>query len=117
FLCRRGQPQLCEQMRFFGGQLPGGFAEYLVIPDENLLPIPAGVPERERVLTEPLAVGVHAVARARAGPGDEVVVIGAGAIGLFTALSARVAGAGRVVVGPAPAARRPRGRARWLEGP
>ena len=61
---RGGHPQLCAEMRFHGGQLPGGLAEHIVVAEQNLLPVPTGIPEAQRVLIEPLAVGVHAVSRA-----------------------------------------------------
>lgn len=108
FHCTSGQPQLCAEMRFVGGQIPGGLAEHLVVPTANALAVPEGVPEPQRVLIEPLAVGVHAVARSAVAPGEWAVVIGAGAIGLFTALAARASGVDRVLVGEPSAARRAR---------
>ncbi len=92
FHCERGQQQLCAEMTFYGGQLPGGLAEHVVVAEANLIEVPAGVPDDLRVLVEPLAVAVHAVARAQVAPGEAAVVIGAGAIGLFTALAARERG-------------------------
>jgi L-iditol 2-dehydrogenase len=106
FHCGSDQPQLCADMRFVGGQIPGGLAEHLVVPEANAIPVPAGVPVPQRVLIEPLAVGVHAVARSAAEPGESAVVLGAGAIGLFTALAARAGGVGRLLVGePSPVRR------------
>lgn len=113
--CLSGQPQLCADMRFVGGQLPGGLAEHLLVPSENVLRVPDEVRRHERVLVEPLAVGVHAAVRARVESGETVVVIGAGAIGLFTALAARERGAGRVLVGEPSAPRRQRAEALGLE--
>jgi L-iditol 2-dehydrogenase len=115
FHCRSAQPQLCADMRFVGGQLPGGLAEHLLVPGENVLRVPDAIRRHERVLVEPLAVGVHAAARAGVREGDAVVVIGAGAIGLFTALAARERGAERVLVGEPFAPRRQRAEALGLE--
>jgi len=115
FHCRSGRPQLCADMRFFGGQLPGGLAEHVIIREENLIVVPDGVPEAQRVLIEPLAVGVHAVARAGVEPGESAVVLGAGAIGLFTALVAQKRGLERILVGEPSAARRARAEALGLE--
>ena len=115
FHCRRGQPQLCAEMRFFGGQLPGGLAEHVVVPEENLILVPESVPEYQRVLIEPLGVGVHAVARARVEPGESAVVLGGGAIGLFTALVARARGLEHVLLGEPSPARRSRAEALGLE--
>ncbi|MDP9285074.1 MAG: alcohol dehydrogenase catalytic domain-containing protein [Actinomycetota bacterium] len=100
FHCRRDQPQLCAEMRFHGGQLPGGLAEHIVVSEQNLLRVPAGIPEIQRVLIEPLAVGVHAVARAGVASGEAAAVLGAGAIGLFTALIARARGLDVVILEP-----------------
>jgi threonine dehydrogenase-like Zn-dependent dehydrogenase len=115
FQCRSGRPQLCADMRFVGGQIPGGLAEHLVVPEANVIAVPHAVPRHERVLIEPLAVGVHAVARAALEPGELTVVVGAGAIGLFTALAARERGAGSVLVGEPAAARRARAAALGFE--
>jgi threonine dehydrogenase-like Zn-dependent dehydrogenase len=92
FHCVREQPQLCADMRFYGGQLPGGFAEHVVVSETSLLRVPADIPEAQRVLIEPLAVGVHAVARACIERGETAAVLGGGAIGVFTALVARARG-------------------------
>ena len=115
FHCLRGQPQLCADMRFVGGQLPGGLAEHVIIREDNLIVVPDAVPDFQRVLIEPLGVGVHAVARAQVEPGESAVVLGAGAIGLFTALVAQRRGLERVLVGEPSAARRARAAALGLE--
>jgi L-iditol 2-dehydrogenase len=111
FHCESGQPQLCAEMRFVGGQIPGGLAEHLVVPEANAIPVPTGVPRSQRVLIEPLAVGVHAVSRSAVEPGESAVVVGAGAIGIFTALAARARGVERVLVGEPSPARRARAEA------
>jgi threonine dehydrogenase-like Zn-dependent dehydrogenase len=100
FHCVGGHTQLCADMVFHGGQLPGGLAEHMIVAEANLLPVPPGIPESQRVLIEPLAVGVHAVARAAAQAGECAVVLGAGAIGLFTALVARAQGLDVLVFEP-----------------
>lgn len=115
FHCLRGQPQLCADMRFIGGQLPGGLAEHVIIREENLIVVPDGVPDYQRVLIEPLGVGVHAVARAHVEPGESAVVLGAGAIGLFTALVAKRRGLDNVLVGELSESRRARAEALGLE--
>jgi len=115
FHCVGGQPQLCADMRFIGGQIPGGLAEHVIVPENNLIVVPDGVRDHQRVLIEPLGVGVHAVARGRVEPGETAVVLGAGAIGLFTALVARERGLERVLVGELSAARRGRAEALGLE--
>lgn len=108
FHCANDQPQLCAAMEFFGGQRPGGLADFVVVPAENVVPITDGVPERQQVLVEPLSVAVHALNRGGLRADDAAVVIGAGAIGLFTALVARARGAGPIVVSEVSAERRAR---------
>jgi len=98
FHCARGREQLCEAMEFFGGQRAGGLADFIVVPASHVLPIPDAVPDEVRVLIEPLAVAVHAVVRGCPAPGDRCVVIGAGSIGLFTALALHRAGVSDVTV-------------------
>ncbi|MEI7759470.1 MAG: alcohol dehydrogenase catalytic domain-containing protein [Thermoleophilia bacterium] len=112
--CLAGKQQLCADMRFFGGQLPGGLAEHVVIPEANLLVVSAGVPETQRVLIEPLAVAVHGVARADVRTGETAIVLGGGAIGLFTALVARERGLDPILVSEPSASRRERATALGL---
>jgi threonine dehydrogenase-like Zn-dependent dehydrogenase len=85
-------------MEFIGGQRQGGLSELVTVPAANLVPMDPGVPPDRRVLVEPLAVGVHAVARAEVAPEERVLVIGAGPIGLFTALALRSRGVEQIVL-------------------
>lgn len=87
--CERGRPYLCEEMRFVGGQLAGALADYVLAPLANLIPIDPAVPRGVRVLIEPLAVAVHAADRGAVAARERAVVLGAGPIGLFTALVLR----------------------------
>lgn len=96
--CRSGREQLCEDMEFFGGQRPGGFADRVVVPTSHTLPIPSRVPEGLRVLIEPLSVAIHGVTRGAPRSGERAVVLGAGTIGVLTALVLRSRGLDRVLV-------------------
>ncbi|MEV6127059.1 alcohol dehydrogenase catalytic domain-containing protein [Streptomyces violaceusniger] len=96
--CARGREQLCARMRFVGGQIDGAMARFLTVPPRHLLRIDPRVPEELRVLIEPLTVAVHAVGRARVDAGDQVLVIGAGPIGVFCSLVLAAQGVGHVVV-------------------
>jgi L-iditol 2-dehydrogenase len=98
YACRRDLPHLCPDMEFIGGQRPGGLSELVVVPAANLVPIGTEVPADRRVLVEPLAVGVHAASRGQVGPDDHALVIGAGPIGLFTALALRAQGVAQVLL-------------------
>ena len=98
-VCVTGFPNLCPQKRAIGFKRDGCFAEYVTVPAELLHRVPAGVPVAAAALSEPLAVAVHAVEdRCGIAPGDVVVVLGPGAIGLLAAQVARAAGAAQVIV-------------------
>lgn len=82
--CREGRGNLCAQGRLVGRDLPGGFAERFAVPAFAASPIASSVPDDVATLTEPLANAVH-VARRSVHPGDIVLVIGAGPIGVLMA--------------------------------
>jgi (R,R)-butanediol dehydrogenase / meso-butanediol dehydrogenase / diacetyl reductase len=96
--CARGDGHVCQDLRLAGIDGPGGLSDRVVVAEEKLHPVPAGLPLQVAALAEPLAVAVHAVARAGSGGGARVVVLGAGPIGLLTAMVARAGGARSVLV-------------------
>jgi L-iditol 2-dehydrogenase len=96
--CERGEYARCHDYGYLGSRSDGGFAEWVVAPRKNLLPLPAGVSLDEGAMTEPAAVALHAMRRAQLRPGETVAVFGAGPIGLLVAQWARALGAARVVI-------------------
>ena len=66
----------------YSDETPGGFAQYMLLSESLLLPVPAGTSATAAAMTEPLAVGYHAVNRAKLQAEDEVVVVGCGPVGL-----------------------------------
>jgi len=94
--CRSGLPNCCVNLRVCGVHINGGFAEYLSVPSYSLLH-GEGLSFDELSLVEPLAIGAHGVRRAAVGPGEFVLVVGAGPIGLGIAEFARIAG-GEIIV-------------------
>jgi 2-desacetyl-2-hydroxyethyl bacteriochlorophyllide A dehydrogenase len=90
--CRRGKPNCCSEIAVFGVHRDGGMCARLAVPEGNLYPADGLTPEQASMV-EFLAIGAHAVSRSQCGPGDLVLVTGAGPIGLGTALFARLAGA------------------------
>lgn len=104
--CASGSPHVCRELGLYGIDTPGAMADYVALPPEVLHPVPATVDARTAALAEPLAVAVHAVALSGLVPGDTVGVLGAGPIGILTALVARHAGAARVVLAEPSAWRR-----------
>jgi L-iditol 2-dehydrogenase len=96
--CRAGKLSVCEQRRSIGTHVDGGFAPRLVLPARNLHRVPDGLPDEAAALCEPLACVCNSLLDPSAiQPGDQVLVIGPGAIGLIAAQVAR-AGGGRVTV-------------------
>lgn len=103
--CRTGSPHVCAALRLIGIDSAGGMAEYLAVNDEQLCAVPADLDDKVAALIEPLAVVLRGVEQSEMVVGDHVVVLGAGPIGLLTALVARHAGAREVVVTDVNAAR------------
>ena len=96
--CERGEYARCDDYDYLGSRSDGGFAEYVVAPQKNCLPLPTGVSLEEGAMTEPAAVALHAVKRSGLKAGEAVAVFGAGPIGLLVAQWARALGAARVMV-------------------
>ncbi|MBW2370252.1 MAG: alcohol dehydrogenase catalytic domain-containing protein, partial [Deltaproteobacteria bacterium] len=101
--CTRGLENLCHHVLDRDvGESPerdGAYAEYVRIPwpDEMLYKLPVGVSFEEGALVEPLAIGFHAVRQSRFKPGDNVVVLGAGPIGLSAVQFLKIGGAGKII--------------------
>lgn len=97
--CRTGRYNICARLRVIGCVgYDGAMADYLVVPAEKVIPVPAGWPVERAALVEPTAVGVHAVRQGLLRPGYDVLVLGAGIIGLVTAQAAKAMGASRVLI-------------------
>jgi len=76
---------------------PGGYGEYMRLSEALLLEVPNGLSTEHAALTEPMAVGVHAVARARLEPDDAPLVIGCGPVGLAVIAALRLRGVRPIV--------------------
>jgi alcohol dehydrogenase len=101
--CRTGRDNLCAHRTMIGMTRSGGFADRLAIPAACVIDLPTGMDARAAALTEPAATGLHALnlgrcALARPLPEVRTLVIGAGAVGLLTALLARAYGCRDVTV-------------------
>jgi L-iditol 2-dehydrogenase len=97
--CLAGKHNLCTTVRMAGTlAMPGFFKEYTVMPAHNAVPMPEGMNYIEAALVEPLAIIIHILELVPVRLGDTVAVTGAGAIGLMTAIAARLAGASKVFV-------------------
>lgn len=92
--CHLGQPSHCSAFRGLGS----GFSEYTLASARTTIPLPDALSFDDGALIEPMSVGLHGVAMAAIQPGDRVLVIGAGPIGLAAAFFASKMGAGSVAV-------------------
>jgi 2-desacetyl-2-hydroxyethyl bacteriochlorophyllide A dehydrogenase len=95
--CRRGKYNCCVNMKVLGVQTDGGMRELLTVPVEKLHKSET-LPLDHLALVEMLSVGAHAVRRAELEPGENVLVIGAGPIGLSVVQFARASGANVIVM-------------------
>lgn len=98
-LCRTGNIQICPDKRSPGWGIDGGMAKYICYPEKLLHRLPDGMTFDQGALVEPTAnVVSDVIERARITPGDFVVIIGPGPIGLLAAMVARAAGAREVML-------------------
>jgi threonine dehydrogenase-like Zn-dependent dehydrogenase len=95
--CARELSLRCQYTPNLGLNAPGGFAEYVAVPASQLVAIPEGMSLEEGAHLEPLAVAIRAIKEADLAPGDNVLVFGAGPIGLSVIMAARASGAGKIV--------------------
>jgi threonine 3-dehydrogenase len=95
--CRAGRGHLCRNTKGVGVNRPGSFAEYLCIPESNVVPIPDDIPDEIAAIFDPLGNAVH-TALSFDLVGEDVLVTGAGPIGIMGALVAQKAGARKVVI-------------------
>lgn len=96
--CQSGYPHVCNTLKLIGIDCDGGMAEYVKVPADKVVEIPAGLSMKLGAFIEPVAVGVHAVRRSGYKPGDTAVVYGAGPIGLCVASCLKYFGARSVIV-------------------
>ena len=95
--CEQGKYVQCRDYDYLGSRSDGAFAEFVVAPKANLIPVPQGVTLEEASMTEPAAVALHALRRVQTSlVGKIVAVFGAGPIGLMVAQWARIMGAAEV---------------------
>jgi threonine dehydrogenase-like Zn-dependent dehydrogenase len=104
--CGAGVPFRCDAVPNLGITAPGAFAQYVAVPQGQLVALPDGLPVELGAHAEPLAVALQAVSQAGAGPGDAVLVYGVGPIGLSVIMALRLAGVDAVVAAGRSAGRR-----------
>lgn len=100
WFCRRGETSQCLNRTTIGiNHRDGAFAEYIVLPRENVHIVPDTLSDMEAVLIEPLAAGMRILEQAHIRPLDKVVVLGDGKLGMLTAIALWVAGNDVTIIG------------------
>ena len=95
--CKNNRPLMCENFGSIGHNINGGFAQYLVVTQDNVVKFPDGFPFDEACITEPVACAMEAFDRADVKPGDRVIVSGMGPHGLILAQMMAHSNAGKAV--------------------
>ena len=103
YLCAAGYNNLCNDYEAFGISLDGGFAEYMKVPykaiiNGNLIKIPKNLSFLEASINEPFSCVYNAYESLKTGTSDNVLIIGAGAMGLLHLILSKIAGAKKVIV-------------------
>lgn len=96
--CRRGLPNQCEDYKTLGIHLDGGLAPYVVAPERALYKISRAVPLDDAVFAEVLSCVTTGTMRVPVNAGENVVILGAGPVGLLFAMVYRASGAGKIIV-------------------
>ncbi|MHB0857279.1 MAG: galactitol-1-phosphate 5-dehydrogenase [Anaerolineae bacterium] len=96
--CRVGATAQCTAYDYVGSRSDGGWAEFVRVPQANLLALPDHVDLAQAALAEPAAVALHALRRGQVAPGDAVAILGCGPIGMMLARWAHLLGAGSVLL-------------------
>ncbi len=96
--CHAGLTNLCRQRQLIGANRPGAFAQFVAVPARQCHPLSDNLSETIASLTEPLACSLRAVKQAQVRPEQNLLILGAGPIGLFALIAARAEGIQRVYV-------------------
>ena len=104
--CREEAANHCLNWEGIGVTLPGAFAEYVAVPARACYPLPDSLTDAQAAFVEPLSCVIHALNRLRVWPGDDVLIFGAGPMGLLLVQALRRSGASQLVVVEKEAARR-----------
>jgi len=96
--CLAGHYNACRSLRLIGIDLDGAFAEQVVADEEQCFRVPDSLSDRDAALVEIFSIGMHATTMARVDPGDKVVVLGAGRVGLSVLQNVLLTAAEKVAV-------------------
>lgn len=96
--CQEGDYNLCSSLESYGLHHPGGFAEFVIVKEDNLFLLPDDMDYETAALVEPTAVAMQAVKSSKLRIGNKVAIFGGGPIGLLVAQCAKAAGASQIIV-------------------
>lgn len=97
--CKTGRYNLCPDVQFLATPpVQGCYENYIAFPANMCFKLPENISTKEGALVEPLSVGMHAASQGQIGLGDQVVILGAGCIGLVTLLACKAYGATDITV-------------------
>lgn len=106
YYCRQEESNQCENWQGIGITRPGAFAEFVAVPRRACYQVPEDITDTQAAFIEPLSCVIHALKRFRIWPGDDVLIFGAGPMGLLLVQALRQSGASRIVVVEKDGARR-----------
>lgn len=90
--CRKKKYEMCSNYNYLGSRTDGGFAEYVKVPEWNLIELPENVSMEQAAMLEPMSVAAHAIRQAHLAKEQSVAVCGLGTIGLFVVMFLRQMG-------------------------
>ncbi len=96
--CQRGNFSLCRHYSFIGSRVQGAFADYVAVPERNVIRYDPSIPYTQAAMFEPSTVALHGLFQGDYRGGGTAAVVGCGTIGIFTAQWARIFGAKKLAV-------------------
>ncbi len=97
FHCKSGLAHICPSQKLIGFTHPGGFAEYVVLPAKNIIKLPRSIKPKFGTILDPIGNAVHATIQSTNLTNKSILVTGAGPVGLFTIVLAKLCGASTIV--------------------
>ena len=96
--CKMGLPNMCTNVETIGVDLTGGFAQYTVVPERMAVKISPDLPVEMAIFAEPVTCVMNGIKRIQLVPGETVLILGAGPIGIYFASILKANGAGKVII-------------------
>lgn len=96
--CQQKKYEMCSNYDYLGSRSDGGYAEYVSVPEWNLIELPDGVTYEAAAMLEPISVGIHALKQIDISNAKSVVIFGCGTIGLLMAQWLRVFGVEKIIL-------------------